>query len=102
MKQIALIFCVLTFSVASFADFFSCELRVNGTMSVGYAESRPGTVLVENQGYYCSASHSGGNTRVHLYEPGETDDDDATKGYGERGDAVEVKNGPAVCMCGLS
>lgn len=102
MKQIAIILCVFGFSNSSFADTFSCELRVNGKMTVGYAESRPGTVLIENQGYYCSASHSGGNSRVHLYEPGETDDDDATKGSGERGDAVEVKNGPAVCMCGLS
>lgn len=102
MKQIAVLFCVIGFSIVSFADDFSCELRVNGTTKIGYADSRPGTVLIENQGYYCSASHAGGNSRVHLYEPGETDDDDATKGGGERGESVEVKNGPAICMCGLS
>lgn len=97
MKQ--LLFALTILGSATFAQAvdLQCTLFVDGDTEVSTSTGPVATVSLH--GFYCAGSTNGSYTVAHLYEPGETDDDDATKRHALDGQAAVIDFDDTQCSC---
>lgn len=98
MNRIIFALAILGCGAVSYAELLQCTLTAHHGAEETKRSHR-GHVVVTNTGYSCDGSYdASGLLKVYMYEPGETDDGDATKTQTFDSEAVVVQ-GDGSCSC---
>lgn len=97
MKQLLFVLTILGSATFAHAVDLKCTLFVDGDTAVSTSKGSVATVSLK--GFYCAGSTNGSYTVAHLYEPGESDDDDATKRHALDGQPAVIDFDDVQCSC---